>query len=160
KFSIKESNLIVKSALDRFKSSNCQLDALLAFQLILSATYFVGSVGLDLEKNMDDSEEFLLAMEKLAVIFERLKTCLSYEAQQICNVLPHFLCEFFPTQDILNKCIGEFLSGQQTQAKHLANILYVVFNKLQTESRLDIVHDWVILSLSSFTQLSPIGAAI
>ncbi|CAG2108008.1 unnamed protein product, partial [Medioppia subpectinata] len=160
KFAIKESNLIVKSALDRFKSSNCQLDALLAFQLILSATYFVGSVGLDLEKNMDDSEEFLLAMEKLAVIFERLKTCLSYEAQQICNVLPHFLCEFFPTQDILNKCIGEFLSGQQTHAKHLANILYVVFNKLQTESRLDIVHDWVILSLSSFTQLSPICAAI
>lgn len=88
--------------------------------------FTVGSVGLDLEKDMDDSEEFLLAMEKLAVIFERLKTCRSFEAQQICNVLPHFLCTFFPTQDILNKCIGEFLSGQQTHSKHLANILFVV----------------------------------
>ncbi|XP_054167381.1 huntingtin-like [Oppia nitens] len=160
KFSIKESNLIIKSSLERFKTSSTQLDALLALQLTMSATYFVGSVGLDLDKTMDDSEEFLLAMEKLSVIFERLKTCHAYEAQQICNVLPHFLCEFFPTQDILNKCIGEFLSGQQTHAKHLANILFVVFNKLQNDSHLNIVHDWVILSLSSFTQLSPLNSAI
>lgn len=40
KFSIKESNLIVKSSLERFKTSNSQLDALLAFNLILTATYF------------------------------------------------------------------------------------------------------------------------
>lgn len=80
---------------------------------------------------MDDSEEFLLAMEKLSVIFERLKTCHSFEAQQICNVLPHFLCVFFPTQDILNKCIGEFLSGQQIHTKHLANILFVVFFEIK-----------------------------
>jgi huntingtin len=122
KFTIKESNLIVKSALDRFKSSNCQIDALMSIEFIST----VGSIGLDLEKNIDDSEEFLLAMEKLSVIFERLKNCLSFEAQQICNILPHFLCEFFPTQDILNKCIGEFLSKQQTHAKHLANVLFVV----------------------------------
>ena len=75
--------------------------------------------------NSTENEE-LMAMEKLNVIFDRLKTCYPYEAEHICNILPNFLFDFFPTQDILNKCIGEFLSCKQSHAQHLASVLFQV----------------------------------
>lgn len=65
-------------------------------------------------------------MEKLSIIFEPLRWCNSLDARIICQVFGYFLAEFFPAQDILNKCIGEFLSKQQNHYKYLIEILYMV----------------------------------
>lgn len=77
-------------------------------------------------KKLSDNDELFMAMEQLSVIFEPLKFCNSFEANLICQVLGHFLVEFFPPQDLLNKCIGEFLSNQQSHYKYLTDILFVV----------------------------------
>nr|XP_027200979.1 huntingtin-like isoform X2 [Dermatophagoides pteronyssinus] len=80
----------------------------------------------------------------------------------ICQVFGYFLAEFFPPQDILNKCIGEFLSKQQNHYKYLIEILFIIYSKLQIDCQHtdDTGEDWVILSLSSFTQLVPISHAL
>ena len=131
--------------------------------------------------NSTENEE-LMAMEKLNVIFDRLKTCYPYEAEHICKILPNFLFDFFPTQDILNKCIGEFLSCKQSHAQHLASVLFQVtfilliffvlinkifyfkyfklFKNLLDQSQQQTVHEWVILSQSSFSQVVPLSNAI
>jgi hypothetical protein len=40
----------------------------------------------------------------------RIKKGYPYEARVITRVLPTFLADFFPPQDIMNKVIGEFIS--------------------------------------------------
>ncbi|KAH9390128.1 hypothetical protein TYRP_007677 [Tyrophagus putrescentiae] len=108
-------------------------------------------------------DELFSSLEQLSVIFEPLKTgqCNSLQAAALCSVLGHFLVDFFPAQDLLNKCIGEFLSNQQNHYKYLTDILFVIFNKFQTDfHHTDTAQDWVLLSLSSFTQLVPISHAL
>ena len=64
------------------------------------------------DPNADGSNKLFKTMEKLSIIFEPLRYCNSFDAMIICQVFGYFLAEFFPPQDILNKCIGEFLSKQ------------------------------------------------
>ena len=49
-----------------------------------------------------------------------------YEASVMARVLPHFLTDFFPPQDIMNKIIGEFLSSQQPHPKLMAGVIFKV----------------------------------
>ena len=48
------------------------------------------------------------------------------EARLIARVLPHFLLDFFPAQDIMNKIIGEFLSSQQPHPALMARVIFRV----------------------------------
>ena len=58
--------------------------------------------------------------------FFRIKKGYPYEARVIARVLPAFLADFFPPQDIMNKVIGEFLSSQQPYPQLIAKVVFQV----------------------------------
>ena len=91
----------------------------------------VDSVDFEVETQTDktqNDDELFRRMEKLSTLFDLLKSCNSFEANAICQVFGHFLTDFFPKQDLLNKCVSEFISNQQNHYKHLTNILFIVFD--------------------------------
>ena len=73
-----------------------------------------------------ENETLYSVMEQLSTIFDLLTHCNTREGTLLCQILGHFLVDFFPAQDLLNKCIGQFLSNQQNHYKHLTNVLFVV----------------------------------
>ena len=44
----------------------------------------------------------------------------------VARILPQFLDDFFPPQDVMNKVIGEFLSNQQPYPQFMAAVVYKV----------------------------------
>ncbi|KAI1278484.1 Huntingtin [Halotydeus destructor] len=159
-FSIKDAGLIVRTALDRIR--NGSLDEVLSYRLVVASMYLFGmSIGNESNGDeVDSSEELLAAMEKVSTIFDRLKVCSPQEAETICHSLPMVLIDFFPSQNILNKIIGELLSAQQLYPEHLSLIVFKVFGNLLTLGQVDELHDWVLLSVLSFTQLEPLSLAV
>lgn len=67
------------------------------------------------------NESFII----LVVVF-RIKKGYPYEARVITRVLPTFLADFFPPQDIMNKIIGEFISSQQPYPQLIAMVVFQV----------------------------------
>ena len=67
------------------------------------------------------NESFIILM----VVF-RIKKGYPYEARVITRVLPTFLADFFPPQDIMNKIIGEFISSQQPYPQLIAMVVFQV----------------------------------
>uniref|UniRef100_UPI00358E7878 huntingtin isoform X3 n=1 Tax=Myxine glutinosa TaxID=7769 RepID=UPI00358E7878 len=107
-----------------------------------------------------ETESLIVAMERVSALFDRLRRGVPREAHAVARILPQFLDDFFPPQDVMNKIIGEFLSGQQPYPQLMASVLYKVFKGLHSSGRSSMVRDWVMLSLSNFTQRTPIGMAI
>lgn len=95
------------------------------FYIKLTVIFLVGPTNLNV-KAYPDNEELFMTMEQLSVIFDPLRCCNSMQANVFCQVMGYFLVDFFPAQDLLNKCIGEFLSSQQNHYKYLTDILFVV----------------------------------
>ena len=166
-FAIKDADQISKACLERLRSASPS-DESYAFSLLLTILYVFGpSVAAEhviiddpLVSGSSSDDDILEAMEKIAVLFDRLKVCCPHEAKVISSALPSLLVDFFPTQDILNKVIGEFVSSQQLYPHLLANIVFAVFSFLRQESKGDIIQEWVMLSLSSFPQLEPLPLSI
>ena len=67
-----------------------------------------------------------LLIDDLNVEFYRIRKGFPYEARVITRVLPTFLADFFPPQDIMNKVIGEFLSNQQPHPQLMARVVFQV----------------------------------
>ncbi|GFS47262.1 huntingtin [Trichonephila inaurata madagascariensis] len=107
-----------------------------------------------------DSEFLLVAMERVTTLFDRIKKAYPFEAEIVCEILPGFLMEFFPVQEILNKIITEFLSSQQPHPQLMAKVIFEVFQYLHKQSQEEVIHEWVLLSLSNFMQRSPLSMAI
>lgn len=107
----------------------------------------------------------------------------------VARILPQFLDDFFPPQDVMNKVIGEFLSNQQPYPQFMATVVYQVrpgrgpqpslvapelaltggrpgrpspqvFQTLHSTGQSSMVRDWVMLSLSNFTQRTPVAMAV
>lgn len=47
----------------------------------------------------------------------------------VARILPQFLDDFFPPQDVMNKVIGEFLSNQQPYPQFMATVVYKVWGR-------------------------------
>ncbi|KAK3095770.1 hypothetical protein FSP39_018831 [Pinctada imbricata] len=109
---------------------------------------------------LQDPESLILAMERVTVLFDRIKKGYPYEARVITRVLPTFLADFFPPQDIMNKIIGEFISSQQPYPQLIALVVFQVFSNLHSQEQQSLVQDWVMLSLSNFTQRTPFAMAV
>ncbi|XP_052771519.1 huntingtin-like isoform X2 [Mya arenaria] len=109
---------------------------------------------------LQDPESLILAMERVTVLFDRIKKGYPYEAGVISTVLPAFLVDFFPAQDIMNKVIGEFLSSQQPYPHLIAGVVFQVFSNLHEQRQHGLLRDWVMLSLSNFTQRTPVAMAM
>lgn len=56
----------------------------------------------------------------------RIRKGLPSEARVVARILPQFLDDFFPPQDVMNKVIGEFLSNQQPYPQFMATVVYKV----------------------------------
>jgi len=107
-----------------------------------------------------DSESVIVAMERVSVLFDRVRKGFPCEARVVARILPQFLDDFFPPQDVMNKVIGEFLSNQQPYPQFMATVVYKVFQTLHTTGQSSMVRDWVMLSLSNFTQRTPVAMAV
>lgn len=68
--------------------------------------------------------EFSFALVGLPV--HRIRKGLPSEARVVSRILPQFLDDFFPPQDVMNKVIGEFLSNQQPYPQFMATVVYKV----------------------------------
>ncbi|XP_051558828.1 huntingtin-like isoform X3 [Myxocyprinus asiaticus] len=121
-----------------------------------------GSPGLptDADTAAPDSESVIVAMERVSVLFDRIRKGFPSEARVVSRILPQFLDDFFPLQDVMNKVIGEFLSNQQPYPQFMATVVYKVFQTLHTTGQSSMVRDWVLLSLSNFTQRTPVAMAM
>ncbi|XP_057562698.1 huntingtin isoform X4 [Hippopotamus amphibius kiboko] len=107
-----------------------------------------------------DSESVIVAMERVSVLFDRIRKGFPCEARVVARILPQFLDDFFPPQDVMNKVIGEFLSNQQPYPQFMATVVYQVFQTLHSTGQSSTVRDWVLLSLSNFTQRTPVAMAV
>ncbi|XP_013013172.2 huntingtin isoform X3 [Cavia porcellus] len=107
-----------------------------------------------------DSESVIVAMERVSVLFDRIRKGFPCEARVVARILPQFLDDFFPPQDVMNKVIGEFLSNQQPYPQFMATVVYKVFQTLHSAGQSPMVRDWVMLSLSNFTQRTPVAMAM
>ncbi|XP_044273862.1 huntingtin isoform X3 [Varanus komodoensis] len=116
--------------------------------------------GTDHMQGAPDSESVIVAMERVSVLFDRVRKGFPFEARVVTRILPQFLDDFFPPQDVMNKVIGEFLSNQQPYPQFMATVVYKVFQTLHTTGQSSMVRDWVMLSLSNFTQRTPVAMAM
>ncbi|XP_075400754.1 huntingtin isoform X2 [Tenrec ecaudatus] len=107
-----------------------------------------------------DSESVIVAMERVSVLFDRIRKGFPCEARVVARILPQFLDDFFHPQDVMNKVIGEFLSNQQPYPQFMATVVYKVFQTLHSTGQSSMVRDWVMLSLSNFTQRTPVAMAV
>lgn len=150
--SISDVDNLVRIALDQLKSCPSELYSISILRIVVSSMYigmshwcYLFIVLFDIISNLnlsfpeagperrkdaptdpENEEQLLVAMERVSMIFDRLKVCQALEASVICSILSHVLYEFFPTQDVLNKVISEFLSSQQPYPQHVAYVLFQV----------------------------------
>ncbi|EMP35554.1 Huntingtin, partial [Chelonia mydas] len=78
----------------------------------------------DANPTAPDSESVIVAMERVSVLFDRIRKGFPFEARVVARILPQFLDDFFPPQDVMNKVIGEFLSNQQPYPQFMATVVY------------------------------------
>nr|CAI5834822.1 unnamed protein product [Callosobruchus analis] len=152
----------LKLALEMMKHDNPSI-ALLGTQLLLSYMYtdcinhVQGSQYLTNAQTNPD--QLVQAIEKMSSIFDRIKKGYVYEVEILCSVLPVVLDDFFSPSDILTKVIGEFLSSQQPHPKLLSRVVFQLFQSAILKDQLPLLQDWVVFSLSNFTQSFSIGMA-
>ncbi|NWJ09418.1 HD protein, partial [Crypturellus undulatus] len=160
-----DSESLVKLSVDRVNVQSPHR-AMAALGLMLTCMY-TGKEKISPSRTTDanpaapDSESVIVAMERVSVLFDRIRKGFPFEARVVARILPQFLDDFFPPQDVMNKVIGEFLSNQQPYPQFMATVVYkVVFQTLHTTGQSSMVRDWVMLSLSNFTQRTPMAMAM
>ncbi|XP_072177779.1 huntingtin-like [Diadema setosum] len=165
--SSQERDMLKKLSVDRLCLPS-PMHALSALGVLLTSMYTAGEgrgsgseeEGEGHETPPHDPEEMLQAMERVSVMFDRIRKGYPSEARAVAFILPPFLNDFFPPQDIMNKVIGEFLSNQQPHPQLMATVVFKVFGNLHHHGQTQSVRDWVMLSLSNFTQRTPVAMAI
>ncbi|XP_078717925.1 huntingtin isoform X2 [Lampetra fluviatilis] len=166
KLSKMDGDALVKLSVERLNMSSPHR-ALAALGLMLTCMYKGREKGgpssgdaMDGGRAADETESTIVAMERVSVLFDRLRRGVPCEAGVVSRILPQFLDDFFPPQDIMNKIIGEFLSSQQPYPQFMAYVVYKVFQGLHDSGRTSMVREWVMLSLSNFTQRTPMSMAV
>lgn len=171
----KYAEMLVKFSVDKFCQSN-PVRAFASLSLMLSCMYagkekdkwspteptaeIINNKSDPYNIHSTDAESLIVAMERVTVLFDRIKKGYPYEAEVIAEILPIFLMDFFPMSDIMNKVIGEFISNQQPHPHLLAHVVFQVFERVYLQSQQPLIQEWVMLSLSNFTQRTPVSMAI
>jgi huntingtin len=158
---------VSKVALERYDSLTAKR-SLPALGLLLTYLY-TGKSGdqasgiSQLEKetlNDPGMEDQVAVLEKLTRILDRMHKALPAEAAVVARVLPSLLQDFMPRYQIMTKVVGEFLSSQQPYPGLMAEVMFKVFENLIQKNELEFVTEWVLLSLGSVIQRTPLGMAI
>ncbi|XP_059408549.1 huntingtin-like isoform X2 [Carassius carassius] len=123
-----DTETLVKLSVDRVNMPSPHR-AMAALGLMLTCMYTgkeKGSPGrpADADHTAPDSESVIVAMERVSVLFDRIRKGFPSEARVVARILPQFLDDFFPLQDVMNKVIGEFLSNQQPYPQFMATVVY------------------------------------
>lgn len=152
----------LKLALEKMKSNNPTV-AILGTQFLLSYMYtdcvnYLQSIQ-TVSNAPTNPENLVQTMETISAVFERIKRGYVHEVEILCTILPNVLDDFFSPADILTKVIGEFLSAQQPHPKLLSIVVFQVFQSAIQRNQLCLLQDWVVFSLSNFTQSFSIGMA-
>ncbi|KAG7155913.1 Huntingtin-like [Homarus americanus] len=135
--------------------------SLAALPLFITALYAnVRNTALAQDDTASDPETLLLVMEKLSIFFDRIRVGYPHEAGVIAGLLGPCLLDVLPASQILNKVITEYISSHQPHPHLLASTLFQVFEGAISESGEGLVQEWVLLSLSNFTQRSPTSLAV
>ncbi|XP_048448595.1 huntingtin-like, partial [Rhincodon typus] len=155
---------LVKLSVDRLNMHSPHR-AMAALGLMLTCMYTgkeknSPSQSSETDSTVPDNESVIVAMERVSVLFDRIRRGFPCEARVVARILPQFLDDFFPPQDVMNKVIGEFISNQQPYPQFMATVVYKVFQTLHNTGQSSMVRDWVMLSLSNFTQRTPIAMAM
>ncbi|KAL0277158.1 UNVERIFIED_CONTAM: hypothetical protein PYX00_004532 [Menopon gallinae] len=103
----------------------------------------------------EDPEKIMRDMEKINVLFDKLKKSYPEEAAIVGDVISYILMDF-TASDVLTKVIQEFLSPQQPHLKILSGLLFKVFERAE----LSLLEDWVVFSLPSFIQGLPVTMSV
>jgi len=169
--SAQETEAVAKLSVDRLCQPSPQR-SLAALGLMLTCMYSGLPAGMSAgadesarEKSRDpdvmyDPEALIVILERVTVLFDRIRKGFPQEAQIITQILPALLMDLCPAQDIMNKVIGEFLYTQQPHPQLMAKVTFQVFERLIKADQHSLVCNWVMLSLSNFTQRTPIAMAI
>ncbi|GAB6024871.1 hypothetical protein CHUAL_009985 [Chamberlinius hualienensis] len=161
--SSKSAEPIVKLAVDRFCHPCPQL-SLSFLNLLLSCIYSeqesVNPEHYLIISKPDDPDSLITAMEKVTILFNRMKRGYPCEAETIAVILPTLMIDHFPLSEIMNKVIGEFISNQQPHPHLVASIVFQVFEAAHQQGQFALIREWVLLSLSNFMQQSPLGMAV
>ncbi len=72
--------------------------------------------------------------------WRRIRKGFPSEARMVARILPQFLDDFFPLQDVMNKVIGEFLSNQQPYPQFMATVVYKASATFWVHNFLDILY--------------------
>lgn len=75
----------------------------------------------------------------------RIRKGFPCEARVVARILPQFLDDFFPPQDVMNKVIGEFLSNQQPYPQFMATVVYKVVFELLLNETSSVINSAIIL---------------
>ncbi|KAF6024284.1 hypothetical protein EB796_017425 [Bugula neritina] len=148
-----ESVLLLKFASDRLSLPATHINTHSILGLLVTCMY--ADISETDENRLDTAE---LKMEVVSILFDRRG--LPQESEVITGILPTLMSDLFSSQDIMNKVIGEFLSEQQPHPVLIAKMVYEVFEEQATVGGSSFLQDWVLLSITSFTQRHPLAMAI
>ncbi|KAF5303786.1 hypothetical protein FQR65_LT08121 [Abscondita terminalis] len=156
-------NQLVKLSLDLMKYGPPTL-TIPSFQMLLSCMYMDAFEDLEDDHKtvvavQSNPDNLVQAIEQISAIFDYIKKGYAFEVEVITSILPNILNDFFPPSDILTKVLGEFLSPQQPHPRLLSRVVFKVFQCAIKQSQLSLLQDWVVFSLSNFTQSFSIGMA-
>ncbi|KAK7570771.1 hypothetical protein V9T40_010138 [Parthenolecanium corni] len=96
-----------------------------------------------------DTEKLVARMEKISFFFKRIQIGTQSEVRFICTLLPQILIDLFPSSEILNKVILEFLSPSQRYPELMAQIVFKIFQHMIIQSELPLIQDWVLSLLNN-----------
>merc|ERR1719376_1342698 len=114
----------------------------------------------DSTEMLDVVETRLLAMERVSVLFERIRKGTVYEAKLICRLLAVCINDFISKQDVINKIIAEFLSSVQPHSNMLAYLLFEIFQLLHNKEDCIVIREWVLLSLGNAIRRQPVNTSV
>ncbi|XP_017781525.1 PREDICTED: huntingtin [Nicrophorus vespilloides] len=159
----KNTGMIMQLALDKLKNAN-PVVALPAAQLLFTSMYIEYSDHLensDVSNGLVQSnpDHLVQTIEKISVVFDRIKKGFPFEVEILSESLSTLLNDFFSPADILTKVISEFLSPQQRHPMQMSKVVFKIFEYAIEQSQLSLLQDWVVFSLTNFTQSFSIGMA-
>ncbi|CAO1418775.1 unnamed protein product [Diamesa serratosioi] len=145
---------VEKLALDLLKMDN-KLYSMGGLKLLISCLY-VGSLE-QLENTdksngivQDEPEIIIQSTEKIEILFHRIRTATSDEAEIYGQVLGQMVKDLLPPNEILTKVIKELLIMNQSNTVIIAKIIHQVFRSAIDSSYLVLLQEWLICSLQNF----------
>ncbi|GJQ87772.1 hypothetical protein Trydic_g18631, partial [Trypoxylus dichotomus] len=155
---------ILKFAIEKTKENHA-IRSLLGVQLMISCMYTDyadirrSGDGVSAGYSDDNPDNLVRIVEKISIVFDRIKKGLPFQVEVLCRVLPDVINDFFSPADILTKVVGEYLSPQQKYPALLGRIVFEVFENGIAQSQIPLLQDWVVVSLSNFIQTFSTGMA-